>query len=259
MSLKPLKIAATHPGKHGDCIYALPAVKKLCELLGMRCDFYTSDYCAPLKTLFEYQSYVDHFYVAPNYVIERMDMGVQPYYVPVDGSLYHKVFHMGFRSVPDQSIPTFIGESVGVQVDPVMYEVPEWESPYAEYLVLATRGDTSYRNLFQQIIDLTQIPIILVGGAGEQKYFRIEDRPVLVRTGEDYLQTASIIAKSKGFVGLMSSQLCLANGFNIPKVIPHDGRSWDMRHIVDSEKHFYLVDPDADDILGVFDALLQDA
>jgi len=238
------KLAFTHPGKHGDAIYALPTIKKLCEMLQMQADFYTSEYCAPLKSLFEYQSYIDHFYVSPNYVIERMDMGVQPYYVPVDRSLYHKVWHLGFRFVPDEAIHKFIGHSVGIEVDDPCYEVPEIILPTDDYYVVAPRGETSYAQLFREVVRTDPNQFVIVGGSGDYIGWGLD------YTGEDYLTTGAIIAKSKGFIGIMSSQLCLANGFNIPKVIPHDGHSWDLRHIITSPLHHYLVNPTAEDVLN---------
>lgn len=252
MSNNAPKVAFTHPGKHGDCIYALPTVKKLCEMLGTTADFYTSEYCAPLKPLFEYQSYIDHFYVSPNYVIERMDLGVQPYYVPVDRSLYYKVWHLGFRHVPDEAIHKFIGHSVGIEVDDPVYEVPGYGSALKmPYITISSRGETSYADLFREVIRSDPMRFVIVGGKGEYLGEGID------ATGLDYLQTASIIGFSIGFIGIMSSQLCLANGFNIPKVIPHDGHSWDMNHVIYSDLHHYLVNPTKEQILGVFDAVLQ--
>jgi hypothetical protein len=256
MTQRQNKIACTHPGKHGDCLYALPAVKALAELHNCQVDFYTSSYCAPLKRLFEYQPYIDGFYVAPNYVIERMDMGVQPAYVPVDGSLYAKVYQLGFRRVPDTAIHEFIGQEAGVAVGDITYETPEITDLGEPYIVLAPRGETSYRPLFQELVNQSAIPVCCVGGQGDAApFYGVHDL-----TGWDYLETASAISHASAFVGIMSSQLVLANGFPIPKIVPHDGRSWDMRHPVYSEKHHYLVQPTADDILEIINhALLQES
>ena len=261
MSQRPDRIAAAHPGKHGDCLYALPAVRALAQLHGCQVDFYTSEYCAPLKRLFEYQSYISGFYVAPNYVIERMDMGVQPFYVPVDGSLYSKVYQLGFRRVPDCSIPDFIGHEAGVTVGAVAYEVPDpkddfWMTEEEDFIVIAPRGETSYKALFQEVIDRSPVPTLIVGGRGDAGPFGGASD----MAGFDYLDTAAIISRAKAFVGIMSSQLALANGFPIPKIVPHDGRSWDMRHPIYSDLHHYLVQPSTDDILEIINhALLQES
>lgn len=241
------RIACTHPGKLGDAIYSLPTIKKLCELRNTTADFYTSEYCRPLKRLFEYQPYIDNVYFPDNYKIERMDIGVQPWDMPVDGSLYDTVFHMGFRSVPDRPLPDFIAYSIGLgDVDPITFEYPDVETLEGPYVVLAPRGQTSFSNLFKEFIQRCPIPVVTIGGKGDCNCEHSVDQ-----TGIDFLETTAWIAKSKGYVGLMSSQLALANGFDIPKVAVHDGIHWDMRHVVRGETNFYPVNPDVEYILAL--------
>ena len=107
-------IACSHPGKIGDAIYALPTINKLCELRECTADFYTSSYCAPLKKLFEYQPYIDNFYMPDSYIIERMDMGIQPYRMPIDPAPYRVVYHLGFRHIPNTRLDRFIADSIGL-------------------------------------------------------------------------------------------------------------------------------------------------
>jgi len=45
--------------------------------------------------------------------------------------------------------------------------------------------------------------------------------------------------------------LALANGFEIPKVAVHDGRSWDMRHIISSSTNHYPINPTAEQVLEI--------
>ncbi len=242
------KIACTHPGKIGDTLYALSAVKKACQLHHAEVDFYTSKYCEPLKRLFEYQSYIQGFYIPDSYKIERMDMGVQPWRMPVDVSQYEMVYHLGFRSVPDKSIPDFICESVGFPIPAkVEYEYEEFDTFDFPYIVVAPRGETTFKDLFRQFVFDCPIHCVIVGGIGDYIDVGFDE------TGLDFLETATFIAKSVGFVGLMSSQLCLANGFNIPKIAPHDGIHWDMRHAVYSDKNFYPINPEACDIIKMLD------
>lgn len=248
-------IAATHPGKHGDAIYALPTLKALAERFQTTVDFYTSDYCEPLRTLFEYQPFVGHFYVAPNYVVERMDMGVQPSYVPVDNRCYDKVYQLGYRGIPDRPLPDYIAHSVGLIAGPVSYAVPDhldyWDQfNLTDYIVLAPRGETSYKELFRQLIDRSPVPVVLVGGDTDEKPFWQHDN-VESMTGSDYLDTAYVISKARAFIGLSSSQLCLANGFPIPRICPHDGIHWDERHWVRSEFNHYPVNPSVEDLLAL--------
>jgi len=240
------KIACSHPGKIGDAVYALPAIRKACEINNTTADFYTSDYCKPLKKLFEYQSCINEFCIPDNYHIERMDMGVQPFVMPIDTSEYDRVYQMGFRWVPDRAIPDFIALSVGIPLPVVVeYEYPEFDTMDEPFIVVAPRGETSYKGLFNDFIKICPLKCVVVGGFGDYTGFGID------LTGQDLLETTTWIANSIGFFGMMSSQLALANGFNIPKIAPHNGINWDMRHVIYSDTNFYPVNPTVSEILRI--------
>jgi hypothetical protein len=233
----------------GDAIYALPAIKQLSNMTGEQVHFYTSRYCEPLKNLFEYQPYIDKFYVSESYELTGMDMGCQPWRVPLDLSLYKKTFHLGFRKVPDCAIPEFIAREVGLSgAGDISYITPNKKWLSDEYIVLAPRGVTTFEDTFNRFIDKCKITVAIVGAKGD--FIGGIKEHVIDFTGLDFLDTADLISSSRGFVGLMSSQLVLANGYNIPKVIPHDGKSWDMNHVIYSESHHYLVNPSAGDIVS---------
>lgn len=239
-----MKIACTHPGKMGDTLWSIPTIKKLCELLDCKADFYTSSYCAPLRRLFEAQPYIDKFIVPENYVIERMDIGVQPYRMPVDISLYEKVYHLGFRGVPDKAIPEFIAHSAGLgEIGPMELKCWDIYTLPVKYYVLAPRGETTYKKLFKEFAEISPHPVVVIGGKGDYIGAGID------KTGLDFLETASWIKQSSGFVGLMSSQLVMAHAFPVTKVVPHDGKSWDMRHVVHTDITHYLVKPSVHDII----------
>lgn len=170
-----------------------------------------------------------------------MDIGIQPWQMPVSGS-YRKVYQLGFRGVPDRPLPDYIANSVGLPPQPIQYETPDYSSP-DDYYVLAPRGLTSFIETFKEFCRKSSLPVFVIGAKGDYIGEGID------MTGVDFLQTANYIKHSKGFVGLMSSQLVLANGYNVNKVIVHDGRSWDMRHIVHSPYSHYLVNPSVNEIL----------
>lgn len=241
-------IACSHPGKMGDALYALPAIKKACEINNCKADFYTSEYCRPMERLVKYQSYIDEFIIPKNYVVERMDMGVQPYIMPIDEDKYENVYQMGFRWVPDRAIPDFIALTCGIPLPvKVEYEYPESldEDLDEPYIIIAPRGETGFKELFVKFIEACPIPCIVVGGKGD--FIGVgEDL-----TGIDMLETTTWIAKSAGFLGLMSSQLALANGFNIPKIAVHNGINWDMRHVIYSDTNFYPVNPSVLELLRI--------
>jgi hypothetical protein len=241
-------LAFTHPGKVGDLLYGLPTVRKVCQEKQDLADFYTSSYCYPIvKRLLERQSYINKCFESQTYVIERMDMGVQPWRVPVDVSIYETSYHLGFKHVPDRPLPEFIAQEVGVTWDGVIsYDFDDVPTLDEDYIVIAPRGLTSYSNLFREVATKSPVKVVEIGGYNDNIGIGIN------KCGLDLVDTLPWIAHSKGFLGLMSSQLVLANGFSIPKIAPHDGIHWDMRHVVNSPTNFYPVNPTAEQVLEIF-------
>jgi len=246
-------IAFAHPGKLGDALYSLPTIRAICDEQGAIADFYTSAYCTPLRRLFEYQDCISCVVIADWYKVERMDCGCQPWYIPIPDS-YDRVYQLGFKRVPDRPIPNFIWyEQMYYDAHlPIHYQYPDIARLMAEpYICLAPRGDTSYTDLFSGVVRALEtrgVKTLVIGGNGD--YSAVGARSeALDYTGTDLLETVSLLSYAAGFVGLMSSQLVLANGFIMPKVAPHDGHSWDMRHVVRSATNHYPVNPSVDSVL----------
>ena len=163
---------------------------------------------------------------------------------------YRAIFQCGFRQVPTMSLPDFICVQLRVPTGlPITYDIPDIEIPLNDYIVIAPYGETTYKETFNALIQQSTIPVVLVGAAHENSLKA--DEKIIDLTGLGFLETAAWISKSKGFVGLMSAMLVLANGFNIPKVVPHDNKSWDMRHVVYSSWHHYLVNPTGKQIWNI--------
>lgn len=246
-----MRIACTHPGKMGDTLYALPTIRQIAKDTGSKIDFYTSEYCAPLRRLFEYQLSIGRFYISPGYIIERMDMGVQPYIMPVHPG-YDVVYHLGFRRVPNQAIHQFIyKETFGYDYPlAIEYDYPPIDPPLSiPYVCIAPRGETSYKSFFIDLAHKLMSNGVAVAWIGSK-----EDKIDPVgwdATGKDMLDTLSILAHSKGFVGLMSSQLVLANGFDIPRIAVHDGIHWDMSHVVYTARNHYPINPTTDQTIAL--------
>lgn len=250
-----MKFAAAHPGKIGDLLYILPTLRHIYNATGIRFDVYTSSYCLPAKSLFEYQECVSQFIVAPDYRIERMDMGIQPAYVPIPNEQqYARIFQLGFRSIPDKMLHQFIGEYAGIY-EPlaIKYDYPafltaEWKFPDKvtfPYYVIAPRGKTTYEHIFNEIAQ--QRTCVVIGTESDYTGYGIN------MTGKDFLETLTILSASSGFIGLMSSQLVLANGFPIPR-IGLNGLASDMRHAVQYYLNYYPpLNASTSDILAILD------
>lgn len=247
--------AASHPGKLGDALYTIPTMRHLYEATGIRFDFYTSTYCLPLRELFLAQECVNDFIIPDGYEVKRMDMGVQPWYMPIDESRYDLVYQLGFRSVPDRSIPEFIGLQAGIYEDlSIRYDFPalggRTSIPLSQpFYVFAPRGETTYTQLFNACIDkliAMEYGVMVIGGEGDNPS---TNTSVIDMTKYNMLDCLRLLNYAEGFVGLMSSQLALANGFHIPRVSPHDGKSWDMRHVVTDSYSHYPINPSVDDVI----------
>lgn len=244
------KFAAAHPGKMGDALYTLPFIRHIYNETGMKCDFYTSSYCAPLMDLFEYQSCIDKVIIPDNYVVERMDMGCQPWYMPVPDE-YERAYQLGFQRIPDRAVHQFIAHEQGVDIPlAVEYEYPKSDTIYNRYVCLAPRHPSSYDRLFYLVaeeLERRDFDVVVIGGKGEYIGIGYD------YTGASMLKTVSLLSDAVGFMGLMSSQLVLANGFSYPKVSPHDGRSWDMGHVVKQASNHYPINPSVEEVLALLE------
>lgn len=243
------KIAFAHPGKIGDAFYCLPAIRWICNRRECKADFYTSSYCAPMKRLVEYQPYINKFIVLDEYIVEGNGPGYQPWYMPVPSKGYDCVFQLGYKYNPDRFLGDWMARTAGAPEKlPVWYDFPASSATGSEYIVLSPRGETTYKPLFEALADNNDIPVIQIGAKGEA----VGPHANQDFTGLDFLETLELIAGAKAFVGLMSASLVLANGFpHLPKFVPHDGKSWDMRHVLYSTNHHYLVDPTPGEIMRV--------
>lgn len=242
------KFAAAHPGRMGDVLYTIPVMRYIYKVTGLKFDFYTSEYCSPLKKLFEYQECVSRFYVSPSYVLDNWGCGGQPWYVPIPIQEYARVYQLGFRQTPDCALHQFIAKYAGIDVPlAIEYDYPPlldytWSSPY---VVLAPRGKTTFEPIFNEIADKTTA--LIVGGEGDYTGHGID------LTGLDMLNTLTVLSGAKAFVGLMSSQLVLANGFDMPR-ISLNGYQADMRHSIRTAQNYYPgPNTTADEIIALFD------
>jgi hypothetical protein len=250
------RFAAAHPGKMGDALYCLPVIRHLYEQTGESFDFYTSEYCEPMRSLFEYQSCINKFIVSHEYKVERMDMGCQPADVPINGN-YDHVYQLGFHRGPDRPLHQFIASEIGITIPlAVQYEYPEMANNMKRaidhvaegYYCIAPRGHTSFGTLFDALAQ--RIPCVIIGGPGDYRGYGVD------LTELTFLETVTLLARAKGFIGLMSSQLVLANGFPYPKIAPWDGKSWDMSHVIWQGSNHYPINPSVDQVLNLLgDAL----
>ena len=240
------KYAFAHPGKIGDALYSLPTIKYLCDRDNATADFYTSEYCNPVISLFEYQSYIDKVIIPSGYKMQRMDCGVQPWSMPIPEGVYDATFQLGFRIAPSKALHLWIGESAGLPSVPYPeYQYPNITFFNEPYIVISTKYPTGYNKAFEAFINVCPILTVQVGSPTEF----LESKSANF-THLNMLETVSLLSKTKGFLGLPFSQLVLANGFpDIPKVAMHNSATWDMRHVIQRPNNYYPMNPNTDEIL----------
>lgn len=209
------KIAVTHPGKIGDCLYSLPAIRCLCMKYGEKADFWTSKYCSPLKRLMEYQSCIDEFHINEDYVMQHKEMGIQPWHLPVPNEKdYEVIYHLGFRAFPNKYQADYICEIAGVPTNQkIYYDYPDVPTLEQDYIVVAPKKENFW---IKPIEDLNKSIAVVQIGAKEEYVGKIG----IDKTGLDLLETTTWIAKAKAFMGGTSSQLVIAEGFqHIPRYV----------------------------------------
>lgn len=244
--------AAGHPGKMGDALYCLSLLRYLHSKEDVIFDFYTSQYCAPLKELFEYQSYINSFHICEDYRVENFGCGAQPWQLPIPNE-YEKIYQLGFQRTPDQMLHQFIAAEQGVHESlAIQYDFPRLGRPCGRpYVVVAPRGHTSFSQTFRDFAERVlekEYGVAVIGGPGDNI---MQNLSVMDFTGRSFLETLSYLFYADAFVGLQSSQLVLANGIDIPRIAMNDGKSWDMRHVVEYHRNFYPINPTADQILKI--------
>lgn len=219
-------IGLSHPGKSGDILYSVPAMKWLCDKHNTVGDFYTAALGPSLRKIFEYQYYINEYVVCGEPSDFWGGWGVQPWDLSsyMDNREYEAVYQFGFRNYPNDQVHRFYLTELGIHgVTPELigtWEYPELESTeYTElantdYVVIAPRGDMDFYGTYMSAMDLLKIPAVQIGHPSE--WF---DHPnALNYTNVDWLYELSILSHAKGFIGPISSKGALAHNFDFPKV-----------------------------------------
>lgn len=239
-------ICCSHPGKIGDCLYTLPTVRELCKINNCKADFYTSECCRPISDFLKQQECINDVVFPDDYKIEGYGCGVQPWAMPIPANNYSTIYQLGFQRVPDKSLPEFIAESVGLDRsigNNLFYDLKSKQNNYEDYYVIAPRGRTSFHNFFvylsKELFNLNK-KVYIIGGQNEfdSDYIEFAEN----KTGGTYLEMIDIIAHSKAFIGILSSPLVVANGFNMKKYVPYNS-AWDMSHSVYKSETKYSIEP----------------
>lgn len=244
-----MKIAVTHPGKLGDAAYCLPTVRHIAKIMGDKVDFWTSKLCSPILPLVKNQSYINDVFIAEKYQVHHTNCGVQPWAMQIDKP-YDRVWHMGFRSYPDCRLVDYFPTIYGFTLVDTTIKYDFIEQPKDEdYIVIATNRNPNLKPLFIAIAqELAQKKnVYIVGPKNEQIYI---NSPKVKNLELGMLETLPVLSNANLFVGNLSANLVLANGFpDLKKIVLVEPERHCPVHDIWTDKHHYLVSPTLEGVL----------
>lgn len=235
-------IAVTNHKQHGDVLWSVPAARELSRRAGLKADFWlTPGHVGRCGDLLQAQDFVRHV------VYDREQPLESPWFSNAAGPgwQYAEVYHMGFRSGFDCPIPEYYSRLFGLPQLPNHFDLPPgYEGrglPEGPFVALASkgRGTTDYWRLFHNFAEHCPYPVLEVGYPGESLRTWLPN--VWDHTSEGFLEMAWVISKCKWFVGLMSSPLVVASGWDCVKIAPHSGVHWNMDHVIRTPLHHYPI------------------
>ncbi len=208
----------------------------------MKADFWVvRDHAPHCLDLLQCQDFVRHVVTDRDQPLEKWGFSN----AAGPGWRYAEVYHMGFREGFDCPIPEYYSRLFGLPQLPNRFDLPpEYrgrELPEDPFVALASkgRGTTDYWQLFARFARYCPYPVVEVGYPGET--LRMNLPHVWDRTSEGFVEMAWVISKCRWFVGLMSSPLVVASGWDCVKIAPHSGIHWHMGHVLRSPLHHYPI------------------
>ncbi len=239
-----MTIAFAHPGKMGDLLFALPTALSISRRQPGPVHFFTSEYCRPLVTLLEFQSWIDEVIVPQDYQVEAFSMGVQPWQMPVPQDRYEGVFQLGIRSWPQTNMIDFYAGVMEVPPAEYVIEGPDTAVPDGTIVLAGCRRTNPLyvRAVAEHFKE--KAPVFHVGGTG----FDTLAENVVNTEFPDLLATAALLKKAKVYAGGIGVNSVMALAFpNLKAIIAHPEGRMDTSHIVYRDHAIFLYDPTLED------------
>jgi len=244
-------IACCHPGKIGDTLFTLPAVRELCKIHDAKAVLFGQSWIEPARDLIEYQSFIHELRTdAPETIVPGR---LQPITNVPEKEKYSAVFDISWSRMDYFPLPESLAECAGLpraigrdlQLD-VTNDNPwiKFSLPF-QYIVITTRsqGEMIFTDLFKEFIKKSPIPVIVMGAKSESLGCGVD------MTGLGFLDMALIISYAKAYVGVFSSPLVVAQAFPIPKTCIFDGVTWHPTQIIKDGETEYLVNPTVEQLI----------
>lgn len=244
-----MNISVTHPGKIGDCLYALPTIRHIAQIHGQPVDFWTSQFCEPLRPLFEKQKCIKSFNISTKYKAENDGCGIQPWTLEPDKPC-DKLYELGLRNYPNTYLADYYPPIYGfTNCDTTIKYDFETKKKFGDVLinendfniVVCCGRNEQLRPWFGAFLEMAeQLPIQIYQVGPESELLGPHQLKNTKNLALNMYETVQMLSNANLYVGTLSANLVLANGFDIPKLILAEPNRWQPRHDLHTDKHHYL-------------------
>lgn len=242
-----MKIAVTMPGLIGDLLYSIPTARHISKIFGVKIDFWTANHCSPAISLLKQQSFINEAFISKKYVPQHNGCGTQPWELTPEQE-YDRVFHLGLRDYPQCSLVEYFPKIYGLSLTDVTIKYDFEPEVYEGKIVVAPGRNPLLKPLILDVIkNLTQKGTVYqVGPTSELIGISM---PNLVNLDLSMADTLPVLANADLFIGTLSANLVLANGFDMKKIVIVEPERHCAIHDIQSIKHHYIVPKTAEEIL----------
>lgn len=126
-----MNLLCTHPGRHGDLLWALPTVRALHEA-GHTVDLALSPKYSSLQALIQQQAYVRTVQIVPDWDV-REDAPISPRMprlLPTAWPFYGRLVHLGYDGWPQSVLPRYVYDTVQIEHPSLPIAALDLERPW---------------------------------------------------------------------------------------------------------------------------------
>lgn len=224
------RILASFPGRQGDLLWALPAIRALAHFYQDPIDLMLSEKYSSLEPLLDLQPYLGEILVNHDWVV-REEAPMEPREAPLDGweGEWERVFHLGYRGWPGKSLPletwdcaraylehhhgAYTGRGVDLESAWITLPVTPPEEPRTCFVGFTDEWcELKMGVLAVAAARFPEWKFRLVSGAGSrQREWRTALPPNVVFYESGWVYSARLLARSSLFFGCCSALWVLAN------------------------------------------------
>src|SRR5262252_2864712 len=149
-----MRILCTHPGRHGDLLWALPTVRALAHTYQCEIDLLLSpNYSSPsFRRLLIREPYIGEVMVAEDWAIQE-SAPITPREPPSHPSGYDHIVHLGYDGWPLKTLPLETYRIAGEQLDigwPIDLDTP-WLQPQPRLLLPPTQMTIGFTDEYFEV------------------------------------------------------------------------------------------------------------